>query len=427
MSQPAKTTASAETPTPTRTWIEWLRWIAVEDHLEWANPYVACLRTPLGVLICGAVAALLCGLCVAPQGYAIFGAILSVIALGLAWPWIAMKGVRGELDFATRRGREGKPFVADFVVVNRWPWPVWGLAVSDPLLAGQRDGEAVLALARIEGWSRATFKCTLTPEQRGLYPRQEVSLGSGFPFGLYTASRPVDVAKKLIVWPETFWLPPLADGASRPDWRGETSDACVGMQGTRLGPREHRPGDSLRDVHWAKSARYDQLIVSEREDASVEDHTVVVDIDPRRHAGDGPDSTLEWSLRIAASICEAVVGQRGSVSLWLGDEPLTANTPGDDLRRLLDAIAMLEPGGRANAGKSRRRARTWSTIAIGTEQTPRTGERFLCVRPRSSPSRTEASSEGSAGAWIAVDAPGDVAGQVLRGWRSGVRRPSRAG
>lgn len=406
---------------PERTWREWFMWLFVEDHCEWANRHVAWFRTPMGVLAVGALSALLCGVFVAPQGYAIFAAIMGVIVLGLVWPWIAMKGIHARLEFSASRGREGKETVADFVVVNRWPWPVWGLAVSDSLLTGGVESEAAGALARIEGWSRATFHCPLTPKQRGVYPKHEVRIGSGFPFGLYQSSRPVEVEKQLIVWPQTFWLPPLGDNRSRHDWRGEVSDALVGTQGARLGPREHRHGDTLRDVHWAKSAQHDRLIVSEREAATVEEHLVVADIDSASHSGSGPDSTLEWSLRAAASVCEALVGQRGTVTLLLGDQAVTAHTQGDDLRRLLDTIALLQPSDAPVNQRALRRHLSCCAISIGTEKSPVREGRFICFRSADHPGET------TAGAWIDVDQSGDVAGQVLQGWRARAGRPRHAG
>lgn len=416
-------TPNTERPNAPRSWTQWLRWVLVEDHCEWANQYVALLRTPLGILSMGAVASLLCGVYVAPQGYALFAAIVTVIVLGLVWPSVAMRGIRGRLVFESRRGREGKPAATKLLVTNRWPWPVWGLAIEEPMLADPDQSETVVALARVEGWSRATFNCAFTPSLRGEYPRTEVRIGSGFPFGLYRSSRPVEVAKRLIVWPETFWLPTLADPSHRRDWRGDQSDAYAGSQGTRLGPREHRHGDTLRDVHWAKSARYDRLIVSERESAAVEEVTVVVDVDPTRHSGEGRGSTLEWSLRIAASICEAVAGQRGAVTLRLGGREYSATGAGGELGRLLDEIALFDPTDAAERGLASPSASGGpreSTIYIGPERSIRPAGRFICVRPPGRRNRSDAS------AWIVVDTGEDVAGQVLGGWCKRSRRSVRA-
>ena len=409
------------TEQPKKTWVEWLAWIALEDHCEWANQYVALTKTPLGVLVIGAVMSLLCGIYVAPQGYAILGAILAVIAVGLVWPWLAVKGISGDLEFLLARGREGKPCTAKLIINNRWPWPVWGLSCSDPLLVSDEQTDNTIALARIEAWSRATFNCNLTPARRGVYPCQKVAVSTGFPFGLYEAKREVTVINKVTVWPKTFWLPPLGNLTCRQDWSGELFLDRAGTEGSRIGVRDYRHGDVLRDMHWAKSARYDRPIVNEREAAAALDMTLVVDLDPERHTTDGNDSTLEWSLRIAASICESVVGQHGTVTLCLGTKKLTGIAE-EGLSRLLDAIASAKL---CDQGGLNRNNNTKSAVLIGTDSTPKHTDQFICLSVDGFDGKPLHDSDDFV-AWILIDSSEDVPGQVLRGWRVGPKRISHA-
>ncbi|MEM9352307.1 MAG: DUF58 domain-containing protein [Planctomycetota bacterium] len=423
MSRLFTSTTRAPRPRTKRSLADWLKWVALEDHCEWANRYVAWLKTPLGVLLVGAFVSLLSGLFVAPQGFALLAGIVMVIAVGLAWPWIAMRGIHAQLEFASRRGREGKPTVAKFVVSNRWPWPVWGLAVDDPFTA---DSSEAAALARIDGWSRATFDCTFTPSMRGAYPRKSVLIGTAFPFGLWRASRPVKSEKRLIVWPQTFWLPPLGDSSSRVDWRGVLSEDRAGAEGFRLGTREHRHGDTLRDVHWAKSARYDRLIVSEREASVVPEIAVFVDTDPARHSAAGGDSTLEWSLRIAASICESVVEKQGGVQLWLGNKRVCAHSTELHLQRLLDEIALLHQDGAESSqsgGAPQLSNAPGIRVSIGTHLSPIRTNRAIVLSGYGFGGKQE---RDDINGWIVVDTPEDVADQILKGWRNGTRRVSRA-
>lgn len=407
---------------PQRNWAEWIAWVATEDHCAWANRYVAWLQTPLGVLLIGATCSLLCGLFVAPQGYVLLAAITAVVAVGLAWPLVAISGVRCRFEFDTRRGREGQATTSKLIITNRWPWPIWGLAVNDPLLAG--EGEAGLALARVEGWSTATFNCSLTPAQRGVYPNGEVRLGTGFPFGLYEASRAAEVPQRLIVWPQTFCLPPLGTTTGRSHWRGNVNEGRTGNEGTRLGVRDHRVGDSLRDVHWAKTARYDRLIVSERESTTVEEAVVIVTTDPH---GSEDDPTLEWRLRIAASICESFAANQGRVDLWLGGTKLGVSGNPGDLERLLDQVASFRPG--AASGLSIDKNALGDPITVDVIDT----QIVLRRSGFGATARHTKSNSPQRPSWIEVDSLVDVPGQVQRGWRLGCgrvsdrRRVSRAG
>ncbi|MEM6328860.1 MAG: DUF58 domain-containing protein [Planctomycetota bacterium] len=442
-------------PPPRLSWLAWLKWVATEDHCEWANRYVYWLKSPLGILLLCGVFALLCGVFVAPQVLLLLAVVAAVVLVGAAWPSVAVRGLRCQLIYAAPRGREGKPTQARLVVTNRWPWPVWGLAIDDPAFAhavGQTpDAPAAaeptangptasgptatqVALARIDGWSRSSYNWSFVPPRRGVYPSREVRIVTGFPFGLRRAARPVEVRRSLTVWPETFWLPPLEDQQTRRDWGGELSETAVGMDGTRLGARDFRPGDSLRDVHWAKSARHERLIVSEREASVVADCTVVVDVDPAHHAGVGGQSTLEWSLKIAASICESAASGRGRVNLWLGGVRHTSGAGGAKLAKLLDGIARFgaatqagtaEGGGAASAGPApaAQHARPGeSVISIGTDASGHLAGRAIVLSRRAFDSR--APSTQAPHGWIQIEAAADVPGQVLRGWR-GVKRGLR--
>lgn len=423
---------AAPAPAPAkRSWINWLVWLSTEDHCEWANRYVYWLKTPLGILSCCAFFALLCGLFVAPQAYLLLAVIAAVVVVGIAWPGIAVKGLRCRLVYTARRGREGKPTQAKLIVTNRWPWPVWGLAVDDPAfaLATQTQdsaGEATVALARINGWSRCTYKWTFVPPRRGVYPSQEVRIVTGFPFGLRRASRPVEVDRGLTAWPETFWLPPLEERNNRRDWGGELCESLVGSDGMRVGVRDYREGDNLRDVHWAKSARHERLIVSEREASVVDDYRVVVDVDPDHHAGVGSDSTLEWSLKIAASICESVIDKRGRVELWLGGERYAAGGRPEALEALLDGVARFEANAPTlSAAKSLSSSASASVISIGTDASGAMPGRRIVLQ-RAASSSTSLRQENASESWITVDATQDVPGQVLQGWRSERRSRRRA-
>lgn len=412
---------------PTRTWGEWLAWIATEDHCEWANKYVATVRTPLGVLVVGALLALLCGLFVAPQGFAIFGAIVCVILLGIVWPLVAVRAISAELSFASRRGREGKPAPAKLVVANRWPFPVWGLSIDEPSLMGDTEGSVTaVALARINGWARSTFNCDFTPPLRGLYPQREVRISTGFPFGIYQASRTVDVDEPIVVWPQTFWLPPLSLPPTRRDWSGTVTDRMVGAEGTRQGIREHRPGDPLRDVHWAKTARYDRLVISEREAAGVEEITLSVDITPESHSTPGCDSTLEWSLRIAASICESAVSGGAAVTLLLGEQQVVARNRGGELERLLDSVATFDqrdPTPMTPIDRSLASARLRPDVAIVANGCEKSADRAIHLDTAGFEGRISPASRSDA--WINVSSPDEVAHQVLCGWRTGRRHETR--
>jgi len=193
------------------------------EFLPWSNRYVYWLKTPLGALFVASLFSLLCGLLVAPQGLVVAGGTLVVIALGIAWPWLGLRGVSCELAFSQRRTREGQPVVVVANIVNRWPWPVWGLEIEHGFFAaaeGDPDSATVVALARVGGWSRCEFRWEHVPAQRGRYPRAVPRLATAFPFGLWKATQPILVRESLLVWPRTCPLDRLSFKSGARRWLG---------------------------------------------------------------------------------------------------------------------------------------------------------------------------------------------------------------
>jgi len=128
------------------------RWLT-HDYVPGANRYVYWMKTPLGVLALACAASLACGFCVAPQGFVLAGVSATIIVLGIVWPWLAMRGIRAELSFHRPRTREGQSVPVRLIVRNRWPLPIWGLAVQGGFDGDSKADKATIAvaLARVSG------------------------------------------------------------------------------------------------------------------------------------------------------------------------------------------------------------------------------------------------------------------------------------
>ena len=188
---------------------------ANHDFCPWANRYVYWLKQPIGWFVIAAAASLLIGLTFAPQGIVMFAAIMVFMLMGVLWPWIEMRGLACRLRFVKARLREGESVQIRLDIVNRWPWPVRGLAVERGFFAEARgdDNATAVALARVPGWSRSSYYWSFQPPRRGVYPAKRPVLATGFPFGIWHARREIEVIGELIVWPQTIRLdsvPPVS-------------------------------------------------------------------------------------------------------------------------------------------------------------------------------------------------------------------------
>lgn len=313
------------------------------------------IRTPLGSLGLAALVSALCGVFLHPQGFVVCGGVLGVLAIGACWPWLSVCGLSGVLAFDRVRCREGETVALQLRLRNRMPWGVWGVSVREE--PGGRDGSALGALAFVSGWRTTVETAAFIPPCRGVYPSRSARLGCGFPFGLWRATRPLTVAAPMVVWPRTFPVAPLpaAEGGLASD-RLALRDRA-GHWGDAIGVRPYRRGDSLRRVHWGQTARHGELIVCEVQSNAVPRVQVVLDTYPSAHAGDGPNGSREWAIRVAASLAEGWVGQgaEAAVSGLRGGVGPRGRRPARGRRRDR-AVAGRDRAGRARADVGRDRA-----------------------------------------------------------------------
>jgi uncharacterized protein (DUF58 family) len=310
------------------------------DFCPWANRFVYWMREPFGFLIVAGAVALCCAVFLNAFAWMAVAGVAVVLVLGTAWPWVALRGLEARLSWESPRTREGDVVRVRLSLRNRCPWPVWGVSVR----GGFRQEGTSTALARVAGMADVSFVWEFTPEERGVYPTEAPMMETGFPFGIWSASKPVTVDQRLLVWPRIVRLNGLPDLTESQPSEEHLTDRRAGDLGDLLGPRHFRQGDSLRRIHWSQSARHQRLIVTERQ-AGVEARVrVKVDVTTAHHAGNGPDSSLNWTLRFAASICEILRSEHAHVDCVVGNEVVCLSYAGG-MRRLMDRLASVPEGG----------------------------------------------------------------------------------
>lgn len=313
------------------------------------NKYVYWMKHPLVGIIVASFAAGMCGLFVAPQAWMLCLGLAALSLIGLAWPAISVWLIDARLKFAQAYAEEGKATRVEIEILNLAPWPVWGLSLS-----GGFGEENEIAFRRANGWRTTKLVWQLTPQQRGVYPIDDVSLKTGFPFGIWTARRKVRVEGDLIVRPLPVQLdcvPDFADGRAADD---VYSDRRVGDAGDITGTRLFRRGDSLRRVHWSLTARMNELICCERQAGVQSTARVVLAAERDLHAGTGSNSSLEWAIRIFAGICRELLRQGICVQAQIGCETIAIPAGSQGMTRLLNRLARLPLHGIETTDKPKR-------------------------------------------------------------------------
>ena len=310
------------------------------------NPYVYWLKQPIGWVVCAAISSLMIGLFLGPQGFVLMWSFIALLAIGFVWPWISMKAISCELVFESKNGLEGEETVAQLKVKNIFPIAMYGLTVEGSFLQDivKEDDWVAIGLEKVSGWSVSTYTWKLIPRKRGQLPATEPTVTTAFPFGIIKRSKKVVVQNKVVIWPGCSSLegrPSAFSSQLAPD---EIPDAKPGKDGEMIGVREFRQGDSFRHVHWAKTAQNNRFVVKEFQSCCRESVHVTLDLSYPSHLGTGVQSSFEWSIRTAASICKQLDSYQYLIDLdCIGlprtIEPSTSNKNG--IEELLDFLALL--------------------------------------------------------------------------------------
>jgi len=174
--------------------------------------------------------------------------------------------------------------------------------------------------------------------RRGLAHVSIIDSYTRYPFGFFLKKRRLRVSSEVVVFPRL-----LGEDASQERFRavaGEESTSHRPGSGTEIHAfREYVSGDSLRQVHWKKSASLGRWIMKQHEsDASRSIHVVV---DPYKPRGVSDDDFEEM---IAAAATFLYYAARQGHDLTLSIPRLTQRAREDEAATpLFHTLALLEP------------------------------------------------------------------------------------
>ena len=159
-----------------------------------------------------------------------------------------------------------------------------------------------LVLDRIPSRAQRIVRYAVNGRARGRMRIGPLSVMAVDPFGMARMARSFEGSTPVLVTPRIVNL----DGtpsARLVGGHGESQSRSIATRGDDdLLPREHRPGDDMRRIHWRATARSGELMVRREERAWRATATIVLDDRSHAHHGKGAASTFEWAVSAAASI-----------------------------------------------------------------------------------------------------------------------------
>ena len=181
---------------------------------------------------------------------------------------------------------------------------IWN--VRDVVISSDELAQPVL-VPMIERRSSIDVNAAFVFQRRGMASIQRIDLYTRYPFGFFLKKRRVRMTGEVVVFPRL-----LGDDVAREQLRPITGDDLSANrpgQGTEVHSfREYVRGDSLRHIHWRKSASLGRWIVKQTDAES--SRAVHVVLDPFKPRGASDDELEEMISAAATLIFHAL--QRGS-------------------------------------------------------------------------------------------------------------------
>lgn len=246
--------------------------------------------------------------------------LVTIVGLyGVAWLWVrnqadrvAVSRRRADPD-ARNAGQGAIPALVvgdelqeEITVQNPSLLPLlWGEVMDGSTVPDYSAGRVVSTAANGE----ARWKTHVICRRRGVFRLGPMSLRLQDPFGLLEAEIRAPYEDLVVIYPRVVQLPLVATPQAEQSGSAPRRRPLPGVIPAAT-IADYRPGDSLRHVHWATSARHGRLMVKELEIEPSGDVWLVLDVNAAAQEGSGDTGTLEFGVVVAASLAAQFLQSR---------------------------------------------------------------------------------------------------------------------
>lgn len=293
-----------------------------------------------------------------------FGLMIGALVASIAVALLLMRRLSVE-RLLPSHAVAGEPLTIRYQITNASRLPVFGVIIHESWGRGRRAwrrqgpiaDEPQRLRARPTGYilhlgGRQTIhaQAPCWPLRRGTVGFERIILSSAFPFAILRKTIEFHAPTSLLVYPQIYRLDRrllhhvsrFGQGDVQRMQRGGGSEEFFGI-------RPYRPGDSLRRIHWRRSARTGELV--SREYIQQQRPSVTLLLDLRQPNADTapstwPDDAVEHAISLAASLlCEAQLAGC-QIGLMVAGTACPSFSPHHTLPhrlRMLEALAKLTP------------------------------------------------------------------------------------
>jgi uncharacterized protein (DUF58 family) len=284
-----------------------------------------------------------------PLLYLMFSLLLATLLLGQFMPQFSLSGLVAERT-APQIAVAGDSIRLEILLCNRGRLPRFMVEISDRFPCGAYGRTEPMCFVpylspRTELRQNLLVPCAM----RGEFKLGPLQLASAFPLGIARKSKVTEERPPaILVYPATFPIAnlPIAPATATEREAGESVSIAGGCE-EFFGIREYREGDPIRKVHWPSSARRNRLVVKEMEVRVSAQVTLLLDLYQPAHTGSDAEHSLEYTVKIAASLCLHILERQHQVQLMgYGDQLHLSpcRTGNEHLREVMTMLAKIRPG-----------------------------------------------------------------------------------
>lgn len=237
----------------------------------------------------------------------------------------------------------GDQLEESFELINHSLLPVLWATVQD---YSEVPGYAINRVVAADGQGHFRWRTLGICEKRGVFTLGPWSVSLGDPFGLFEVTLSYPEVRTLMVYPRIMRLPEFALPQGSRSGRARRLQSTVAESVMVSTVRPYVPGDSLHRIHWGKTAQQRKFMVKQFDLEPAGDLWLLLDLDSAVHVGEGKESTLEYSVILAASLAAKHLAENRSVGLIAyGQKPvlLRPERGRAQLWRILQALTHVEP------------------------------------------------------------------------------------
>jgi uncharacterized protein (DUF58 family) len=268
--------------------------------------------------------------------------VAAIFVVNLPLPWLAMRGLSASRTVTGRQQASGDLFEDDTISIATTlhngsivPKSLITLDETSPL-ADPNEREHGFLIAAIAPRGAVDADYEVRCYKRGVFTFDPVAVHTFAPFGLFRAGRTLDAPLEVTVYPRVLPMTTTFNAGFHQGLLPDNSPPVT--SGEFRGSREFQHGDRVRNIHWRNSARSGRLMVKEFD--RTPQGEVRLAFNPEIEAGDGRDTTLEYGVKIAASVAHRCFGDGRPFRMWPAGDGVGLST----WHGVLEHLARLRQG-----------------------------------------------------------------------------------